>query len=553
MSRDDSITETAAMGPVWRKARLDLPIRLGLLWGLILAEKLGLGTMVDSNRARAAQGMGAYIHFAQHWGFRFLVTFLAAISVIAYVRSRPLSHSSEISRDLPAVRIRWILAHILLVSALVPLSYVLYRGDADSGSFTMIVIAWLFVAGAALIAAIIAMAPLMVWLQAIRSLGTAWLYAVIAALLGVAAWQLSEKLWEPAAAVTFDLVKVVLTPVLPNLSTDAATHVIRADHFAVEVTETCSGLEGLGLMLAFSFAWLLYFRREYIFPRALLLIPISLAAIFALNVLRISVLMLIGNAGYPDVAAYGFHSQAGWIAFNAVACALVFFSRRSRWLYRSELSGIDAVQTHNPTAAYLVPLLAILAAGVVSHAMSGRFETLYPARLLAGAGALFVYRREILTLDWKFSWRGPAIGVMLFLLWIGAAQALLAHSSMPEALAALSPAARIAWITTRVVAAVFTVPIAEELAYRGFLMRRLGHVNFEAVPFRSVGWPALFVAAVVFGVGHGVLWLPGIAAGLAYGLLVVRRGQFGEAVIAHATTNALLALVVLRENQWQLW
>src|SRR5260221_61719 len=25
--------------------------------------------------------------------------------------------------------------------------------------------------------------------------------------------------------------------------------------------------------------------------------------------------MLIGNAGFPDVAAYGFHSQAGWISF----------------------------------------------------------------------------------------------------------------------------------------------------------------------------------------------------------------------------------------------
>ncbi len=33
---------------------------------------------------------------------------------------------------------------------------------------------------------------------------------------------------------------------------------------------------------------------------------------FALNALRIAILMLIGNAGFPDVAAYGFHSQAGW-------------------------------------------------------------------------------------------------------------------------------------------------------------------------------------------------------------------------------------------------
>jgi exosortase/archaeosortase family protein len=108
--------------------------------------------------------------------------------------------------------------------------------------------------------------------------------------------------------------------------------VLSTDRFAVEVSEICSGLEGMGLMLAFTAAWLVYFRREYIFPRALVLIPIGLVTIFALNILRIAALMLIGYAGYPGVAQYGFHSQAGWIAFNTVACVLVFFSRRNTWL-----------------------------------------------------------------------------------------------------------------------------------------------------------------------------------------------------------------------------
>jgi membrane protease YdiL (CAAX protease family) len=50
-----------------------------------------------------------------------------------------------------------------------------------------------------------------------------------------------------------------------------------------------------------------------------------------------------------------------------------------------------------------------------------------------------------------------------------------------------------------------------------------------------------------------VLWLPGIVAGLAYGLILVRRGRLGEAVAAHATTNALVAATVLAGDQWQLW
>jgi CAAX prenyl protease-like protein len=97
------------------------------------------------------------------------------------------------------------------------------------------------------------------------------------------------------------------------------------------------------------------------------------------------------------------------------------------------------------------------------------------------------------------------------------------------------------------------VPIAEELAYRGYLMRRLIQADFESLPFHAVRWPALALTAVVFGLAHGALWLPGIVAGLAYGLLVIRCGRLGEAVAAHATTNALIAVSTLLWGQWQLW
>jgi exosortase E/protease (VPEID-CTERM system) len=263
--------------------------------------------------------------------------------------------------------------------------------------------------------------------------------------------------------------------------------------------------------------------------------------------------MLIGNAGYPEVASYGFHSQAGWIAFNAVACGLVFFSRRSTWLNRTASVPVDSTSTDNPTAVYLVPLLAILAAGVLSHALSGRFETLYPLRLIAAVMAVMIYRRELAKLDWTFSWRGPLVGVAVFLIWIASARALLLPAPMPEGLEELSPLARTLWISSRVLAAVVTVPIAEELAYRGYLMRRFTQADFESLPYRSVGWVAIAATAVVFGLGHGALWLPGVAAGAAYGWLVARSGHLGEAVAAHATTNALIALSVLVGHQWQLW
>jgi CAAX prenyl protease-like protein len=124
---------------------------------------------------------------------------------------------------------------------------------------------------------------------------------------------------------------------------------------------------------------------------------------------------------------------------------------------------------------------------------------------------------------------------------------------MPEALASLPAPWRAVWLGARVVAATVTVPIAEELAYRGYLLRRLVNADFQSVRFAEVGWPALVVCAAAFGIMHGAMWLPATLAGMAYGVIAIKTGRIGEAVVAHATTNALLAAAVLLFDQWQLW
>ena len=72
-------------------------------------------------------------------------------------------------------------------------------------------------------------------------------------------------------------------------------------------------------MIAFGIVWLLLFRKESRFPQALVLIPAGVVLIYLLNAARIAALILIGDAGAERIALGGFHSQAGWIAFNLVA------------------------------------------------------------------------------------------------------------------------------------------------------------------------------------------------------------------------------------------
>jgi exosortase E/protease (VPEID-CTERM system) len=341
-----------------------------------------------------------------------------------------------------------------------------------------------------------------------------------------------------------------LLPILPGLTADPARLVLGNQRFAVAISEFCSGLEGMSLILVFMIAWLGYFRKEYRFPRALLLIPLGVTLMFGLNAVRIAVLVLIGNAGYYEVAEYGFHSQAGWIAFNAVAVGTAFWTRRSSWLNRSEKTPVEGNQSDNPTAVFLMPLLVILAAGMLSHSLSGRFEWFYPLRLFACVAVIVIYRRHLAALDWRWSWRGPLLGIGVFIIWIIGVHFLAPDQGMPEPLAAAPPWLRWSWIVCRVAGSVLTVPLAEELAYRGFLMRRLQSRDFDSLAYERVGWFAIAASAVLFGAAHGALWLPGCVAGFAYGWIVRRQGHLGEAVTAHMMTNFLVAAVVLGSGNW---
>jgi exosortase E/protease (VPEID-CTERM system) len=528
------------------QARLGLPARAVLLGGLFFIEKIFLTQYVDTERADAALGIGAYFRHAQHFGFRFIVALVAALTVFAFTRGNPWR---SLTPQMTSFRPAWIVAHLAFIACLAWLSSLLFPPTPPAIPFAAVVCLWLAFGATAIFCAFAAMAPLSVWLNAARALGNIWLYSAAAALAAATAIPLSQDLWRPTAAATFQLVKSMLSPVLPELTADSATRVLGTPRFAVEILEFCSGLEGMSLILVFTLAWLWYFRSEYRFPRALLLIPLGVTLMFALNAARIAVLVLIGNAGYAEVAEYGFHSQAGWIAFNAVAVGIAVWTRRSRWLNRCENPG-EAIQSDNPTSVFLMPLLAILAAGMLSHALSGRFEWFYPLRLFACLAVIVIYRHRLAALDWRWSWRGPLLGIGVFLVWIVGVHFLVPDYGMPEPLAAAPPALRWGWIICRVAASALTVPLAEELAYRGFLMRRLQSRDFDSLAYQRVGWVAVAISSVLFGAAHGALWLPASVAGFAYGWITKRQGRLGEAMTAHITTNFLAAIVAMGLGNW---
>jgi exosortase E/protease (VPEID-CTERM system) len=311
----------------------------------------------------------------------------------------------------------------------------------------------------------------------------------------------------------------------------------------------------VGLVLAFLSIYLWLFRKDLKFPNAFVLLPVGAVAIWILNAFRIAALVMIGSSGWPDIAQGGFHSQAGWLSFNAVSLGLLVITMRGGYFMKSKIAAPVLNVGPDPTTAYLLPFLAIVGTAMLTGAFSAGFQWLYPVRVIVAGAVLWIFRKEYGDLKWKWSWQAVAIGSIVSLLWIFFLPAEAANDkpAWPSALQSVSVYSAAAWIVFRIIGYVVVVPLAEELAFRGFLARRIMRADFHNVPIGTFSWFTFLLSSLLFGIFHGKLWLAGTGAGMLFALALYRRRSLGDAVQSHATTNALLAVYAVVTGNWSAW
>ena len=151
--------------------------------------------------------------------------------------------------------------------------------------------------------------------------------------------------------------------------------------------------------------------------------------------------------------------------------------------------------------------------------------------------------------DWAL---GLGVGVVVFVLWVKLDFQPLALASGegfdPRDGGGLNPGL----VATRLAGATLLVPVMEELFWRSFLFRWLQHPKFLSIDPANVGVRALLVSSALFATEHR-LWFAGLLAGLAYGWLYKRSKNLWVPILAHAVTNGLLGVYVLRTGSWILW
>jgi CAAX prenyl protease-like protein len=217
----------------------------------------------------------------------------------------------------------------------------------------------------------------------------------------------------------------------------------------------------------------------------------------------------------------------------------------------------------SPIHARVVPYVLIL---LLTFTQDGLFKAegrywMYLVKMLVGLWCILEMRSLVPELRWAVSWEAVAVGILVFVIWVGldpwyAKISFLVSNGPPwNPLEQFGKSAE-GWffVVVRTFGSAIIVPPIEESFYRSFLYRYFVRQKFTELPLNRLHWLSLVVTSAVFGFVH-YQWLAGILCGLCFQWLVIRKNRLGDAMTAHAITNFLLGVYIPWQggSAWHFW
>jgi hypothetical protein len=217
----------------------------------------------------------------------------------------------------------------------------------------------------------------------------------------------------------------------------------------------------------------------------------------------------------------------------------------------------------HPAAPYTAPFLYFLLCLAVlpKLGLAPRAELAF--WLVSGLAVTWLSSRSLLGIRFMAPVASAAVGVAVFVLWIAPdmlfpgwrSHWLFNNGLLGEAGTAMAGEAirDVVSLWLRTARAVVLVPVAEELFWRGWLMRWIENPDFERVPLGSWHARAFWITAVLFALEHGVYWDVGLLAGIVYNAWMVRTKNLGDLILAHTVTNACLCAWIVATGRFEYW
>jgi CAAX protease family protein len=220
-------------------------------------------------------------------------------------------------------------------------------------------------------------------------------------------------------------------------------------------------------------------------------------------------------------------------------------------------------QTQSTNWAYTAPFVAFLALLAIQSAWPLPDLADQLVRISVVGLVILIASRNVLDFRVHYWALTAAAGVAIFVLWVMPEMffphyrhSLLFENALTGKVAStLSSEARKSAVvlTLRVVRAVVIVPIAEELFWRGWLMRWLIGSDVRKVPLGAYSAASFWIVAVLFAAEHGPYWDVGFAAGVVFNGLMLRTRSLGDLILSHAIANLCLCAYVLTTGKWEYW
>ena len=223
-------------------------------------------------------------------------------------------------------------------------------------------------------------------------------------------------------------------------------------------------------------------------------------------------------------------------------------------------------------APYIVPfVLYLLGTSFIARFGDEWYPLAYSSVVVVvGIATVYLLRgKKLFQPHWKVGW-GLLFGLVGIALWIAFSHLQLerqAAALLPSFLSFLKPGERVSYnpfealgygvagwgfISIRLVGIAVLVPIAEELFWRGFLLRWIIDPEWERVSLGEYTWQSCALVTLMFTLAHPE-WLAAATYCLLINALLYWKKDLWLCIVAHATSNLALALYVLATGTWWLW
>ncbi len=161
----------------------------------------------------------------------------------------------------------------------------------------------------------------------------------------------------------------------------------------------------------------------------------------------------------------------------------------------------------------------------------------------------------------RISWLSFVVGVVGVVLWVALAYLYERYFGSITERTGFNPFEKLkddpTWMWTflgiRFFGLVIIVPLIEEFFVRGWLMRWVDDPDWDEVPLGQAT-PKAWIAPTVYGlVAHLTEPLAAVVWFSLVSWLYKKTGSIWDCVVAHAVTNLLLGLYIVKFGAWHLW